>query len=147
MAGLRKKRRIQLIGLGLGLMVMATALVGYGFRDGISLYRSTTQTMADIPPQTEVFRMGGLVVEGSISETDGLQFQVSDTTTTVPVRYVGRDSVPDLFGEGQGTVLTGTLQDGVFLATEILTKHDESYMPTEVIDDLRDQGVYVEPQS
>jgi cytochrome c-type biogenesis protein CcmE len=147
MAGLRKKRRIQLIALGLGFMVVAAVLIGVGFQSGISLYRSTSETVADTPAPDEVFRMGGMVVEGSIETTDGLRFVVTDMAVTVPVVYTGADQVPDLFGDGQGTVLTGSYVDGVFMAETILTKHDEKYMPAEVIDDLRAQGVYVEPES
>jgi len=147
MAGLRKKRRIQLIVLGMGIMVVSAVLIGMGFSSGISLYRSTSQTVAEVPPPEEVFRMGGLVVEGSITNDDGFRFEVTDQAVTVPVVYIGADLVPDLFGDGQGTVLTGTYADGVFYAETILTKHDEKYMPVEVIDDLREQGVYVEPES
>ena len=147
MAGLRKKRRIQLIALGLGFMVVAAVLIGVGFQSGISLYRSTSETVADTPAPDEVFRMGGMVVEGSIETTEGLRFDVTDMAVTVPVIYTGADQVPDLFGDGQGTVLTGSYVDGVFMAETILTKHDEKYMPAEVIDDLRAQGVYVEPES
>ena len=68
---------------------------------------------------------------------------MTDTTTSVPVSFTG--VLPDLFAEGAGMVGTGSMQDGTFVATEILAKHDESYMPKEVVDALKEQGVYVEP--
>ncbi len=72
-----------------------------------------------------------------------MTFSVTDTTTSVPVSFTG--VLPDLFAEGAGMVGTGSMQDGTFVATEILAKHDESYMPKEVVDALKEQGVYVEP--
>jgi cytochrome c-type biogenesis protein CcmE len=70
---------------------------------------------------------------------------VTDTNATVPVTFTG--ILPDLFEEGQGMVATGEMQDGVFVASEILAKHDETYMPQEVIDSLKAQGVYKDPQT
>lgn len=79
----------------------------------------------------------------------GVQFNfaVTDGANVVPVAYIGDDPRPDLFNEGQGTIATGRLVDGVFQATEILAKHDESYMPREVMDALKEQGVYVDPDN
>jgi len=149
MRGLKKQRRIQIIALTMVCLVGATALIGYGLRDGISLFRSPTQVLQTPPAATEVFRIGGLVVDGSIAKLDGVSFEfdVTDGGATVPVRYVGTDLPPDLFEEGQGTVATGTYVDGVFLATELLAKHDETYMPAEVVDALKEQGVYQDPNS
>ena len=70
---------------------------------------------------------------------------MTDGAATIPVSYTG--ILPDLFGEGEGMVGTGRLIDGTFQATEILAKHDETYMPKEVIDALKEQGVYVEPDA
>ena len=91
-----------------------------------------------------MFRIGGLVLDGSMQPGEGAEFSfvVTDGGADIPVRYIGRDAAPDLFGEGQGTIATGTYQDGVFLATELLARHDETYMPVEVIDALEEQGVY-----
>ncbi len=149
MKGLKKKRRIQIIALAAVSLTLAAVLIGYGFRDGINLFRSPTQLVEAPPPVEEVFNLGGLVLEGSIGPADGVQFSfvVTDGATEVPVRYVGDDPRPDLFDEGQGTVATGTYVDGVFQATRLLAKHDETYMPAEVIDALKEQGVYVEPES
>jgi len=92
-----------------------------------------------------VFRIGGLVEEGSLKRGEGevIRFNVTDGGAVVPVTY--RGVLPDLFEENQGMVGTGTYRDGVFEATEILAKHDETYMPKEVADALKEQGVYKEP--
>ena len=89
--------------------------------------------------------MGGLVSDGSIVRGQGetVSFSVTDGAETVPVRYTG--VLPDLFAENQGMIGTGTYIDGVFEASEILAKHDEEYMPKEVVDSLKESGVYVEP--
>lgn len=91
--------------------------------------------------------MGGLVVEGSIVRGVGetVSFVVTDGVAEVPVTHTG--ILPDLFGENQGMVGTGRYVGGVFIATEILAKHDESYMPKEVLDTLKENGVYVEPDA
>lgn len=148
MRGLKKQRRIQVIVLAIVCLVFSTVLIGYALRDGINLFRSPTQVIETPPPAAEVFRLGGLVVDGSITETDSMQFSfvVTDGANSVPVTYVGDDLPPDLFEEGQGTVATGRYVDGVFLATELLAKHDETYMPAEVVDALKEQGVYQPPE-
>ncbi len=147
MRGLKKQRRIQIITLSVICLALTTALVGYALRDGINLFRSPTQVLDNPPAATEVFRIGGLVVEDSIKPDAGVRFffAVTDGAGVVPVHYVGDDIPPDLFEEGQGTVATGRYENGVFLATEILAKHDETYMPAEVIDALKEQGVYQPP--
>ena len=147
MKGLKKKRRIQVILLAIVALVGSTALIGYAMRDGINLFRSPSQVVEAPPSPQEVFKIGGLVKEGSITPGDGFQFAfvVTDGGADVPVRYVGATQKPDLFSEGQGTVATGSYVDGVFQATEILAKHDETYMPREVIDALKEQGVYQDP--
>lgn len=142
MKGLKKRRRIQIILLAFAAMIATVALVGYGFRDGINLFRSPSQLAEHAPGPEEVFRIGGLVKEGSLIRGQGetISFSVTDGGASVPVRYTG--ILPDLFGEGQGMVGTGRLIDGTFIATEILAKHDENYMPKEVVDALKEQGVY-----
>ena len=82
-----------------------------------------------------------------MSAVEGVQFSfvVTDGAAEVPVRYVGGDPAPDLFGEGQGTTVKGYYVKGVFEASELLAKHDETYMPAEVIDALKEQGVYQDP--
>jgi len=145
MRSLKKTRRVQVVAIAAVALVMATALVGYGMRDGINFFRSPSQVMAEPPSATEVFRIGGLVEEGSLKRGEGevIRFNVTDGGAVVTVTY--RGVLPDLFEENQGMVGTGTYRDGVFEATEILAKHDETYMPKEVADALKEQGVYKEP--
>ena len=143
--GLKKQRRIQVIALAFVALVVSTALVGFAMRDGINFFRSPTQVLQDPPQNGEVFRLGGLVEEGTLVRGEGetITFSVTDTKTTVSVRFTG--VLPDLFEEGQGMVGTGEMNGETFIATEILAKHDESYMPKEVIESLKAQGMYVEP--
>lgn len=149
MKALKKQRRIQIIIATFVSLGISTALIGYAMRDGINLFRSPSQVLAEPPSSREVFKIGGLVKDGSITDVQGVRFNfvVTDGGADVPVSYVGDDPAPDLFGEGQGTVATGKYVDGVFQATEILAKHDETYMPKEVIDALKEQGVYKDPNS
>lgn len=145
MRGLKKQRRIQIIVLAFVALAGSTALIGYAMQDGINFFRAPSQIAADPPKASEVFRIGGLVEAGSVIRGDGetVTFSVTDGGATVPVSFTG--ILPDLFGEGQGMVATGSLINGTFQATEILAKHDKSYMPKEVIDALKEQGVYKEP--
>lgn len=145
MKGLKKKRRVQIILLAFVALALSTALIGYAMQDGINFFRSPTQVTGQPPATGEVFRLGGLVEEGSLVRGQGeaITFRVTDTKKVIPVTYTG--ILPDLFAEGQGVVATGKMEGGTFVASEILAKHDETYMPKEVIDALKDQGVYVEP--
>lgn len=142
--GLKKQRRIQIIALAAVALVCATGLVGYAMRDGINFFRTPTQVAETPPSPSEVFRIGGLVEEGTLVRGQGetITFNVTDTNKSVPVSFTGM--LPDLFSEGKGMVGTGSLVGGTFVATEILAKHDENYMPKEVVDALKDQGVYVD---
>ncbi|WP_312525583.1 cytochrome c maturation protein CcmE [Paracoccus sp. (in: a-proteobacteria)] len=147
MKSLKKKRRIQVLIAAAFALILAVGLIGYGFRDGINLYRSPAQ-LAEMPPKAgEVFRLGGLVEKGSLVRGMGetIQFSVTDGGATVPVRFTG--VLPDLFGEGEGMIATGSMEGDTFVAREILAKHDENYMPKEVIDSLKAQGVYEAPSS
>jgi len=145
MKTLKKKRRVQIIALAAVALVVSTALIGYAMRDGINFFRSPSQVMAEPPEPTEVFRIGGLVEGGSLVRGEGetIRFNVTDGGASVQVAYTG--VLPDLFEENQGMVGMGSYRDGVFEATEILAKHDEDYMPKEVVDSLKEQGVYQEP--
>ncbi|MCD1624540.1 cytochrome c maturation protein CcmE [Seohaeicola saemankumensis] len=145
MGGLKKKRRIQVVALAAVALLISTALIGYAMRDGINFFRAPSQIIAEPPGPNEVFRIGGLVEEGSIvrGESEQIKFSVTDGGASIPVVYTG--VLPDLFTENEGMVGTGRLVDGVFVATEILAKHDETYMPAEVIDALKEQGIYKEP--
>ena len=148
MAGLKnlkKRRRVQVILFAFVLVFASVALVGYAMRDGINFFRSPSQVVSEPPAAGEVFRIGGLVETGSLVRGQGetVTFAVTDTNQTVPVRFTG--VLPDLFAEGAGMVGTGSMEGDTFVATEILAKHDETYMPKEVVDALKEQGVYVEP--
>jgi len=147
MKSLKKQRRIQLIAVAVVALIGSTALIGYGMRDGINFFRAPTQVIAEPPAPTEVFRIGGLVEEGTLKRGQGEQisFSVTDGGASVAVTYTG--VLPDLFGENEGMVGTGRYINGVFEATEILARHDETYMPKEVVDALKEQGVYQEPES
>jgi cytochrome c-type biogenesis protein CcmE len=146
MKSLKKQRRIQLIAVAVVALIGSTALIGYGMRDGINFFRAPSQVVAEPPRYTEVFRIGGLVEEGTLKRGQGEQisFSVTDGGASVPVVFTG--VLPDLFGENEGMVGTGRLIDGVFEATEILARHDETYMPKEVVDALKAQGVYKDPE-
>ena len=147
--GLKKQRRIQVVLLAFVALILASVFVGFALKDGINFFRSPTQVLEEAPPETEVFRLGGLVKEGSIVGRGGVRFDfiVTDGGAEVPVRYIGDNPRPDLFKEGTGTIATGRLVDGVFEATTLLAKHDETYMPKEVMDALKEQGVYKEPDT
>jgi len=140
--GLKKKRRIRLIILAFIFLAVATTLVGYALRDGISYFRSPSQIAEERPGPNEVFRIGGLVEKGSLVRGQGktVTFNVTDGNKTVKAVYTG--ILPDLFKENKGVVATGKLVNNTFQATEILAKHDENYMPKEVVDALKKQGVY-----
>ena len=147
MKSLKKQRRIQLIAVAVVALIGSTALIGYGMRDGINFFRAPSQVIAEPPSPTETFRIGGLVEEGTLKRGQGEQisFSVTDGGASVAVTYTG--VLPDLFGENEGMVGTGRYINGVFQATEILARHDETYMPKEVVDALKAQGVYQEPDS
>lgn len=142
MAGFRKKQRIQLIVVGLVLLAVSAGLMGYAFRDGIQFFRSPSEVVADQPSPNEQFRIGGLVEDGSVVRGQGetVSFRVTDGAESVEVRFTG--ILPDLFREGQGAVASGKMDGDVFVASEVLAKHDEKYMPKEVVDALKEQGVF-----
>jgi cytochrome c-type biogenesis protein CcmE len=145
--GLKKQRRIQMIAVAAVALTVATALIGYALQDGINFFRSPSEVIASPPSSSETFRIGGLVETGSlkITEDDAISFMVTDGGAAVPVTY--RGILPDLFTEGEGMVGTGKYINGVFQASEILAKHDETYMPVEVMDALKAQGVYKAPDA
>jgi cytochrome c-type biogenesis protein CcmE len=145
MKSLKKQRRIQVIALAAVALAISTALIGYAMRDGINLFRSPSEVVPEPPGVSETFRIGGLVEDGTLQRGQGetIRFVVTDGGASVPVTFTG--VLPDLFAEGQGMVGTGRLVNGVFEASEILAKHDETYMPAEVVDALKKQGVYQDP--
>ncbi len=147
MKGLKKQRRIQIIVLAFVALTIATGLVGYAMRDGINFFRSPTQVAEAPPAPSETFRLGGLVEGGTLTRGQGetVRFSVTDGNASIPVTFTG--ILPDLFAENQGMIGTGRYVNGTFEATEILAKHDESYMPKEVVDALKEQGVYQAPET
>lgn len=115
----------------------AVALILNAFNSNLVFFFSPSQIVSQEAPVNRTFRLGGLVVAGSVKR-DGVavEFAVTDTAQTVPVQYKG--ILPDLFKEGKGVVAQGTLQNGVFVAKEVLAKHDENYMPPEAAQALED---------
>ncbi len=146
MKSLKKQRRIQIILVTAVALALSTALIGYAMRGGINFFRAPSQVIAEPPAPGEVFRIGGLVASGSLQRGQGevIRFEVTDGGASVPVVFSG--VLPDLFAEDQGMVGTGRYVNGVFEASEILAKHDETYMPKEVVDALKEQGVYKDPE-
>ena len=140
MKSLKKKRRIQIIIAAAVALVLAGGLIGYGYRDGINLYRSPSQMTENPPALGEVFRLGGLVETGTLQRgaSETVSFKVTDGGASVPVRFTG--VLPDLFEEGQGMIGTGAMEGDTFVASEILAKHDENYMPPEVAKKLEEHG-------
>ena len=141
----RKKRRLTAIAGAGAVLALAAALVLVALRDQIVFFYSPTE-IADksLAPGTRV-RLGGLVVEGSVKRaSDGsVSFAVTDTANETEITY--RGILPDLFREGQGIVAEGVLAAGGTLTAEsVLAKHDENYMPKEVVDALKAQGVWQE---
>jgi cytochrome c-type biogenesis protein CcmE len=137
----RKQRRLVLIGGGLGVLVVAVALMLNAFRDSIVFFNSPSDVAEKhVGPGTRI-RLGGMVKDGSLVRGDNLniRFEVTDGKSELPVSYQG--VLPDLFREGQGVVAEGTLDgSGTFDADTILAKHDETYMPREVADALKKSG-------
>jgi cytochrome c-type biogenesis protein CcmE len=139
----RKQRRGVLISTCLVVLGVAAGLVLYAMRDSIVFFYSPSEIAEMQAAPGQRFRLGGLVEKGSVELDAGttVRFVVTDGAKTLPVTYIG--VLPDLFREGQGVVVEGTLQgDGVFHADSVLAKHDENYMPPEVAAKLKEQGVW-----
>lgn len=134
-----RQKRFVFVGLAILGVAGAATLALTAMQGNISYFFSPSQVVAKEAPADHVFRLGGLVTKGSLKrQEDGLTvgFDVTDNAKTVPVRYTG--ILPDLFSEGRGVVARGKLSpDGVFLAEEVLAKHDEEYMPPEVASSLK----------
>ncbi len=137
----RKQRLIFITILFLGFS-SAAALGVYALQKNKTYFHTPTEIVAGNVQQDKLFRVGGLVVEGSVNRfSDGVttEFDLTDTSGTVTLRYKGL--LPDLFREGQGIVAQGKLNaDGIIIAQEVLAKHDENYMPPEVADALKESG-------
>lgn len=131
-----RHKRLAIAGGVVVSVAAIAALVLNAFQSNLVFFYSPTQIDAKEAPSNRTFRVGGLVQEGSVKR-DGVKvnFVVTDTAKTVPVVYEG--ILPDLFKEGKGVVAQGQLKDGVFVAREVLAKHDENYMPPEAAEALK----------
>jgi cytochrome c-type biogenesis protein CcmE len=141
----RKQKRAALILAGLALLGIAAGLVLYALRDTIVFFYTPSELAQKNVQPGQRFRLGGLVEKGSIIKGEGMtvHFVVTDTVKAVPVSYDGQ--LPDLFREGQGVVTEGKLDgSGNFVADTVLAKHDETYMPKDVADRLKQMGVWKE---
>jgi cytochrome c-type biogenesis protein CcmE len=139
---LRKRQRLVLVIVALVLLGGASGLVLFALSDSVAFFVTPSDIATGKVEADKRFRLGGLVVDGSVERHDGtVRFRLTDQANEVPVRY--RGILPDLFREGQGIVAQGVLgEDGVFAASEVLAKHDESYMPPEVAEALKQAGVW-----
>lgn len=128
-----RSKRLMLVGGGVALLAAAAALVLSAFQQNLVFFHTPSEVAEGKAPVGRTFRVGGMVEAGSIQrDADGVtvRFVITDTAKVIPVSYQG--SLPDLFKEGKGAVVQGTLgTDGQFRATEVLAKHDENYMPPE----------------
>lgn len=141
----RKQRRLLLIGSSLGVLAIAVGLMLGAMRDSIVFFNSPTDLVEKKLSVGTRVRLGGMVKPGSLTRSDDLQirFAVTDGNAEIPVSYHG--IVPDLFREGQGVVAEGQVESGgTFKADTILAKHDENYMPREVVEALKKQGHWQE---
>jgi cytochrome c-type biogenesis protein CcmE len=135
----KRKKRMTLIGLMLVGVAIAAGFALQAFNENLMFFYTPSEVAAGEAPAGRMIRVGGLVTDGSVKrQSDGLtvQFDVTDNDKTITVQYTG--ILPDLFREGQGIVAHGRLQqDRLFVAEEVLAKHDENYMPPEVADALK----------
>ncbi|MGE0240584.1 MAG: cytochrome c maturation protein CcmE [Parvibaculaceae bacterium] len=141
----RKQKRAALILAGVALLGIAAGLVLYALNDTIVFFYTPSEIAEKNVTPGQRFRLGGLVETGSIVRGQGMtvSFVVTDTIKAVPVSYKGQ--LPDLFREGQGVVTEGRLDvSGKFIADTVLAKHDETYMPKDVADRLKEKGVWKE---
>ncbi|MCG8694016.1 MAG: cytochrome c maturation protein CcmE [Minwuiales bacterium] len=138
----RKQRRMTFVLGGMTVLAVAVGLVLSAFQDNLVFFHSPTEVHEKGVPPDRRFRVGGLVVEDSVRQSGlSTSFEVTDTVHSVRITYEG--ILPTLFREGQGIVAVGKLNgDGVFVAQEVLAKHDENYMPPEVAESLKEAGVW-----
>ena len=137
----RKRRRLVAVGVGMALLAAAAGLVLNAFRDSLVFFYGPSEALAKAIGPDQRFRLGGLVEAGSLGKAgDGVTvtFKVTDGAAAIPVRFAG--ILPDLFREGQGVIAEGRLLQGTFEARNVLAKHDETYMPAEVVDALKKAG-------
>jgi cytochrome c-type biogenesis protein CcmE len=143
-----RQRRMVLVGSILAGVSIAAALATQAMKENVMFFFDPSQIVAGSAPTGDRFRLGGMVEAGSVTRTPGsleVRFTVTDFKEKVPVSYTG--VLPDLFREGQGVVANGRLAQGVFVADEVLAKHDEKYMPPEVERSLKEKhGGQLPPQ-
>jgi cytochrome c-type biogenesis protein CcmE len=142
----KKKQRIRWLILAIFMIATASLIIGFSLKDGIEYYKSPTQVLRSDISEKIKFRLGGLVEDSSLVKSSGkkISFNITDNQNSIPTSFEG--ILPDLFAENQGVIASGKYINGVFVAEEILAKHDESYLPKEVIDILKQDGLYVEPE-
>jgi cytochrome c-type biogenesis protein CcmE len=141
----RKQRRLILIGSSLGVLAFAVALILSSLRESIVFFNSPTDIADNKAAPGKRVRLGGMVKMGSVERGDNMQvrFAVTDGNKDIPVDY--RGIVPDLFREGQGVIAEGHIEPGgTFKAETVLAKHDENYMPREIVETLKKQGHWQE---
>ncbi len=136
-----RHKRLVIIGAGIAVLALAAVLVINALGNNLSYFFSPTEITENKAPKDHVFRLGGLVEPGSLQRGKELtvRFTVTDNLNRIPVAYTG--ILPDLFMEGQGVIAQGRMgENGVFIADEVLAKHDENYMPPEVAEALAKSG-------
>ena len=133
-----RHKRLGFLVIGLTVLGIAAVMVFRALDSNLSYFYSASEVVSNQAPKDHVFRLGGMVVNGSLKRAEGLtvNFTVTDNAQNVNVQYTG--ILPDLFQEGQGVIAQGKLNsDGVFIADEVLAKHDETYMPPEVAESMK----------
>lgn len=132
-----RQQRMLAVGLAVAGLAIAATLTLRAFQDNMMFFVTVTEVVAGEYPKERNFRVGGLVVDGSVEREEGsldVRFEVTDMRCSIDVSYTG--VLPDLFREGQGVVAHGRMDDSVFVADEVLAKHDENYMAPEVAESL-----------
>ena len=143
----RKKIRVRLILMGLLLLGFSTFLIGYGLKETIQFFYTPSQIIDLNFNIKKKFRVGGLVKEGSIKRNQGkkIEFILEDAENEIKVMYEG--ILPDLFKEKMGIIAFGFLNEkNAFQAVEVLAKHDENYLPKEIVDSMKEQGIFVKTE-
>ena len=126
----KKRMRIIFISCGMFVLLVTTVILLFAFRSGIEFYKSPTQLL-EVKDASIKLRVGGLVMKGSVESTGvDNSFVITDGDNEVEVKFVG--VLPDLFAEGRGVIVRGQFRDNVFVASQVLAKHDEKYMPREI---------------
>lgn len=130
-----RKRRLILVALVLLAAAVAALFITMALQENINYLHTPTEVRAGQAPENARFRLGGVVCEGSVQRTEGsldIRFAITDRVRQVPVHFNG--ILPDMFKEGTSVIASGKMENGEFTATEVLAKHDETYMPKEVAD-------------